>query len=254
MSTIIAVAGKGGTGKTTVSALLIRYLLNNGKGPILAVDADADSNLADALGLSGDRTLSTIGKAREDFFQTKGEVPAGMPKDAYFELKLNEVLIESRDIDLLIMGRPEGVGCYCFINNILRRYLETLGKNYPYVVIDNEAGLEHLSRRTTNDVDHLLVVADYSLNGLRAAARIKQLSVELKLKVQRLSMIVNNAPAEPSQQFLQELDKLHIEVLGFVPEDSLVPHYEIDGKSLVALPDHSPAAAAVDFFAKRTFI
>ena len=254
MSTIIAVAGKGGTGKTTVSGLLIRYLLKNGKRPILAVDADADANLADALGLSADRSLSTIGKAREDFFQTKGAVPAGMPKEAYFELKLNEVLIESRDIDLLIMGRPEGVGCYCFINNILRKYLETLGKNYPYVVIDNEAGLEHLSRRTTDDVDHLLVVADYSLNGLRAAARIKHLAVEVKLKVKQLSVIVNNAPAEPSQQFLRELAKLHIDVLGFIPEDGLVPHYDIEGKSLIDVPDSSPAAVAFELFAKRIFV
>jgi CO dehydrogenase maturation factor len=254
VSSIIAVAGKGGTGKTTISGLLIRYLLKNGKRPILAVDADADANLADALGLSADRSLSTIGKAREDFFQTKGSVPAGMPKEAYFELKLNEVLIESRDIDLLIMGRPEGVGCYCFINNILRKYLESLGKNYPYVVIDNEAGLEHLSRRTTDDVDHLLVVADYSLNGLRAAARIKQLAVEVKLKVKQLSVIVNNAPAEPSQQFLHELAKLHIDVLGFIPEDSLVPQYDIEGRSLVDLPDSSPAASAFDFFAKRIIV
>lgn len=254
MSTVIAVAGKGGTGKTTVSALLIRYLLKNGKRPILAVDADADANLADALGLSGDRSLSTIGKAREDFFQTKGAVPAGMPKEAYFELKLNEVLIESRDIDLLIMGRPEGVGCYCFINNILRKYLETLGGNYPYVVIDNEAGLEHLSRRTTDAVDHLLVVADYSLNGLRAAARIKQLAVEVKLKVKHLSVIVNNAPAEPSQQFLRELDTLHIEVLGWIPADRLVPQYDIENKSLVALPDTASAAAAFELFAGKIFV
>ncbi len=254
MSTIIAVAGKGGTGKTTVLALLTGYLLKKGKRPILAVDADADANLADALGLSGDRSLSTIGKAREDFFQTKGEVPSGMPKDAYFELKLNEVLIESRDIDLLIMGRPEGVGCYCFINNILRKYLETLGKNYPYVVIDNEAGLEHLSRRTTNDVDCLLIVSDYSLNGLRAAARIRNLAQDLKLNVKRFYLIINNAPSVLSEQFLHELGKLDIEVAGCVPEDTLVPQYDIEKKALLVLPEDDPAVVSMEKIARKILI
>ncbi len=250
MSKIIAVAGKGGTGKTTVAALLMRYLLKCGKRPILAVDADADANLADALGLSASRSLSTIGRAREDFFQSKGEVPAGMPKESYLELKLNEVVVESKDIDLLVMGRPEGSGCYCFINNILRKYLEALGKNYPFVVIDNEAGLEHLSRRTTDAVDCLVIVSDYSLNGLKAAGRIRQLALELQLKVKRFYLVVNNAPPEPSELFLREMEKLGLEVLGFVPCDSLVPQYDIEGKRLLDLPDTAPAAAAVAECAK----
>jgi CO dehydrogenase maturation factor len=251
VSTVIAVAGKGGTGKTTVAALLIRYLLKCGKRPVLAVDADADANFAYALGMSGDRSLCTIGSAREDFFQSRGEVPAGMPKEAYFDLKLNEVLVESKDIDLLIMGRPEGSGCYCFINNILRKYLEALGKNYPFVIIDNEAGLEHLSRRTTNEVDFLLIVSDYSLNGLRAAARIRQLALELQLKVKKFYLIVNNAPAEPSERFLLELRCLDMVVLGFVPQDSLVPQYDIEGRMLLDLPDTAPAAAAVAEIARN---
>lgn len=249
MSKVIAVAGKGGTGKTTVAALFIRHLLKCGKRPILAVDADADANLADALGLASSRALSTIGKAREDFFQSKGEVPAGMPKESYLELKLNEVVVESKDIDLLIMGRPEGSGCYCFINNILRKYLEALGKNYPFVVIDNEAGLEHLSRRTTDDVDYLIIVSDYSLNGLKAAARIKQLALELQLKVKQFYLVINNAPADPSAQFLREMEKLGLAVLGFVPQDNSVPQYDIEGRSLRDLPDTDPAAAAVAAFA-----
>jgi len=251
LSAVIAVAGKGGTGKTTVAALLIRYLLKHGKRPILAVDADADANLADALGLSGDRSLSTVGRAREDFFQSKGEVPAGVPKEAYLELKLNEVLIESSDIDLLIMGRPEGAGCYCFINNILRKYLETLGKNYPYVAIDNEAGLEHLSRRTTNDVDCLLIVSDYSLNGLRAAARIRNLALDLKLKVKKFYVIINNAPSVLSEQFLQELRTLDIEVAGFVPEDTLIPQYDIEKKALLLLPEDDAAVGAMEEIAEK---
>jgi CO dehydrogenase maturation factor len=222
-----------------------------GRRPVLAVDADADANLADAVGLSCDSSLSTVGSAREDFFQSKGEVPAGVPKEAYLELKLNEVLIESRDIDLLIMGRPEGAGCYCFINNILRKYLEALGGNYPYVVIDNEAGLEHLSRRTTNDVDCLLIVSDYSLNGLRAAARIQRLALELQLKVKKFFLIINNAPSEPSEQFMHELRCLDIVVLGFVPEDSLIPRYDIEKKALLLLPEDDSAVVAMMKIAEK---
>lgn len=251
MSTVIAVAGKGGTGKTTFAALLIRYLVNKGKRPVLAVDADADANLSDALGLSGARSLSSIGRAREDFFQAKGEVPAGIPKESYFELKLNEVLVESRDIDLLVMGMPEGAGCYCFINNILRKYLETLAGNYPFVIIDNEAGLEHLSRRTTSAVDFLFVVSDYSLNGLRAAARIKKLALELQLQLKHVYLVVNCAPPQPSPEFLAELAHAGLEVACFIPRDELVPRYDIERKPLLDLPEHSPAVAAIRRIAEK---
>lgn len=245
MSTLIAVAGKGGTGKTTIAALLMRQLLQNGTRPILAVDADADSNLPDALGMSRRYSLSSVGRAREDFFQAKGEVPPGIPKEAYLELKLNEVLVESRDIDLLVMGRPEGAGCYCFINNILRKYLEQLSGNYPAVVIDNEAGLEHLSRRTTNAVDYLFIVSDYSLNGLRAAGRIRQLAAELQLKIGALRLVVNRAPKHPSADFLRELDSLSLEGTVFVDYDEMVPRYDIERRPLLELPDDAPAVAAL---------
>ena len=142
-------AGKGGTGKTTLSALIIRHLQKKGLGPILAVDADPSSNLADALGLPVKQSLGT---AREDFFETKGKLPPGMTKETYLEMKLHEILVESRGLDLLVMGRPEGPGCYCYANNILRHHLDILVKNYPFVVMDNEAGMEHLSRRTTQGV------------------------------------------------------------------------------------------------------
>ena len=254
MSRVIAVAGKGGTGKTTFAALLIRLLLKAGRGPVLAVDADADSNLPEALGISLTRSLSSVGKAREDFFQARGEVPAGMPKESYLDLKLNEVLIETRDIDLLVMGRPEGAGCYCFINNILRKYLETLSGNYPYVVIDNEAGLEHLSRRTTNAVDYLFIVSDYSLNGLRAAARIKQLAAELQLQIRKSCLVINRCPSRPSPEFLKELESLALEVTIFVDYDELVPRYEIEKKPLLELPDEAPSVAALRRFADTFFV
>ena len=253
MSTVVAVTGKGGTGKTTVSGLLIRYLTHNGKRPVLAVDADPDSNLPEALGMAGDRTLGTIGRARQEFFDSKGDVPAGMPKEAFLELRLNQILVESKDIDLLVMGRPEGSGCYCYINNILRKYLEMLGKNYPFVIIDNEAGLEHLSRRTAQDIDHLVVVSDYSLNGLRAAVRIKELAEEMKLCVTTCSLIVNCAPQDVSPRFIEEIEKTGMPLLGFVPENASVPEYDIEEKALTSLPDESPVVAAVCDIAQKLF-
>lgn len=245
MSKVIAIAGKGGTGKTTFAALLIRYLLKQGIAPILAVDADADSNLPAALGINTDKSIGTIGQTREEFFVRKGNVPSGMPKEAYLELKLNQVLVETKDIDLLVMGQPEGAGCYCYINNVLRKYLDMLGKNYPVVIIDNEAGLEHLSRRTTQDVDMLFLVSDYSLNGLRAAYRIKKLTEELKLRIGKLYLIINDAPQLLSSQFIREIEKTGLSLIGLVPHDELVAQYDIEGRAIFELPDESAAVSAL---------
>ncbi len=250
MSTIVAIAGKGGTGKTTVSGLLIRYLQKNRKTPILAVDADPDANLAGALGMQADKT---IGGAREDFFQSKGDLPAGMPKEAYLEVKLHETVVEGPDIDLLVMGRPEGAGCYCYINNALRKYLEVLAKNYPYVIIDNEAGLEHLSRRTTQDVDVLLVVSDYSVNGIRAARRIGELADELQLRVGKRFLIINGAPEECAEHFVEEVKRTGMPVLGVIPADELLPQFERDEQPLIKLPDISPAVQAINSVAQQLF-
>jgi len=253
VSKIVAIAGKGGTGKTTVAALLIHYLLRAGKVPVLAVDADADSNLPDALGIAAGKTIGTIGNAREEFFKQKGEVPAGMPKEAWLELQLNQVLVETKAIDLLVMGRPEGAGCYCYINNVLRKYLDMLGKNYPFVIVDNEAGLEHLSRRTTQNVDYLMIVSDYSINGLRAADRIGQLAAELKLNVGNLSLIINNAPETVSEHFMQELEKTGLQLCGMIPHDETVMQHDVDGKSLLELSEESPALTAVNAIAQDMF-
>ncbi len=250
MSKIVAVAGKGGTGKTTVASLLIRYLQNSGKTPVLAVDADPDANLAEMLGMKAEKT---IGGAREDFFASKLELPAGMPKEAYLEVKLHEVIVEGKHIDLLVMGRPEGSGCYCYINNALRKYLEVLAKNYPYVIIDNEAGLEHLSRRTTQDVDILLIVSDYSSNGVRAAKRIKELAEELKLRVGKQYLMVNGAPESLSAHFTEEVEKAGVPMLGSVPQDDLIPRFEIEEKPLTSLPDNSAAVVAVQQMAQKLF-
>ena len=245
MSTVIAIAGKGGTGKTTISGLIIRYLKQTGNTPILAVDADADSNLPQALGMTDDKTIGTIGKARQDFFTSKGDVPPGMPKEAYLELKLNEVVVETDEVDLLVMGRPEGAGCYCYINNVLRSYLESLGKNYPFVVIDNEAGLEHLSRRTAQHIDFLIVVSDYSLNGLRAAGRIRELSEELDVEIGQQFLLINRVPGEPDESFKKKAEEQDINLLGIIPVDEAIYKIDLAGKPVIDLPEESKAVMAL---------
>jgi len=239
---VIAMAGKGGTGKTTLSALIIRYLKYKGRGPILAVDADPNANLADALGLSADKTL---GGAREEFFASKMNLPPGMTKETFLEMKLHETLVESPGLDLLVMGRPEGPGCYCYANNILRRHLDLLTKNYPFVVMDNEAGMEHLSRRTTEGVDHLLFLSDYSIKGIRTVGKIKELILDLHLDIKEKYLVVDRAPEELDPGFGEEIQKQGLALLGTVPQDHLILEYDLRGKSLLDLPEESPAVRAV---------
>ena len=242
MGKVIAMAGKGGTGKTTLSALVIRYLQKKGRKPILAVDADPSSNLVDALGLEVNKSLGT---AREDFFETKGNLPPGMTKETYLEMKLHEILVESPGLDLLVMGRPEGPGCYCYANNILRRHLDQLIDNYPYVVMDNEAGMEHLSRRTTQGVDHLLFLSDYSVKGIRTVGKIRALIDELKLSIAKKHLVVDRVPQQLNPSFLQEIQDQKLDWLGSVPEDPSIFEYEMEGKSLLDLPEESSAVRAV---------
>ena len=242
MGKVIAMAGKGGTGKTTLSALVIRYLQKKGLKPILAVDADPSSNLVDALGLKVNKSLGT---AREDFFETKGNLPPGMTKETYLEMRLHEILVESSGLDLLVMGRPEGPGCYCYANNILRRHLDLLIKNYPFVVMDNEAGMEHLSRRTTQGVDYLLFLSDYSLKGIRTVGKIRGLIDELKLSVKEKHLVVDRAPNGLDPVFSQEIETLGLNLLGTIPEDAIVAEYEMKGRPLLDLPDDSPAVQVV---------
>ena len=242
MGKVIAMAGKGGTGKTTLSALIIRYLRSNGHGPILAVDADPSSNLADALGLPVKQSLGT---AREDFFETKGKLPPGMTKETYLEMKLHEILVESKGLDLLVMGRPEGPGCYCYANNILRHHLDVLVKNYPYAVMDNEAGMEHLSRRTTQGVDYLLFLSDYSIKGIRTVGKIRELIDELKLSVKEKHLVVDRAPQELDPDFSREIQAQGLNLLATVPVDPFISDYEMKGKPLLSLPDDSPAVQVV---------
>lgn len=242
MSLVMAVAGKGGTGKTTVAALLIRHLKSQGLGPILAVDADPNANLAEALGLSAKKTLGSI---REEFLGSQSQMPPGMTKETFLEMKLHENLVEAKGLDLLVMGRPEGPGCYCYANHILRRHMDILMKNYPFVVMDNEAGMEHLSRRTTQGVDHLFVLSDYSIKGIRTAGKIRTLIEELKLSIRQSHLIIDRAPRELEEDFCREIERQKIPLRGRIPQDPLIFEFDLRGESLLHLPEDSIAVQAV---------
>jgi len=239
----IAVAGKGGTGKTSVASLIIRYLEKNGKGPILAVDADPNANLGESLGLE---VKQTVGLMVDDFQRDKINIPQGMNKEAYLEYKLNEVVVESQDFDLITMGKGEGLECYCYPNLILRKFIDRLAENYPYMVMDNEAGMEHLSRRTTQNIDELLIISDHSVKGVRTVARIKDLVSQLKLMVKRQSVIINFAPAKLDPAVTGELSRLGIDSVTTIPLDGEVYKYDLKLKPLLDLPDTSKAVRAVN--------
>ena len=242
MSKVIALAGKGGVGKTTVASLVLRYLSNKKYSPVLAVDADPNSNLGETLGLEVEKT---VGDIRENFMKDPQGVPSGMDKIVYLEMLMNQVLIENKDFDLLVMGRQEGQGCYCMVNNILNRFSEELEKNYKYLLVDNEAGMEHLSRRTSGRVDMLLLVTDYALRGLRAVGRIHAMLGDLKLSVGHVGLVVNRAPATLGKAFLDEVEKIGIPIICTLPNDEALLEFDMERKSLLDLPDDSPAVEAV---------
>ncbi|MFC1969297.1 AAA family ATPase [Chloroflexota bacterium] len=243
MTCNIAVAGKGGSGKTSTTSLIIRYLKKNDSGLILAVDADANANLADSLGLEVDITLGSL---IASFNVEKINIPAGFTKEAYLEYKLNEAVVESSGLDLVTMGRGEGPECYCYPNSILRKFLDTMSDNYAYVVMDNEAGLEHLSRRTTQNVDELLLVSDHSVKGVRTLARIKELVSEVGLAVKRQSVIINFVADGLDPAVAAELEKLELTPTAIVPFDEEVRQCDLQQKPMFDLPDTSKAAATVN--------
>ena len=248
MSFNIAVAGKGGSGKTSLASLVIRYLKKNGAGPILAVDADPNANLGESLGLS---IRQTVGSIIASFNEEKINIPPGMTKEAYLDYKLNEAIVESEKLDLLTMGRGEGPECYCYPNLMLRKFIDTLSENYAYMVMDNEAGMEHLSRRTTQNIDELLIISDHSVKGVRTVARIRDLVAELKLVVKRQSVIINFAPTKLGPLVSEELARLGIDPIAIIPLDEEVYEYDLKLKPLLDLPDISKAVRAVsDLIAK----
>jgi CO dehydrogenase maturation factor len=242
----IALAGKGGTGKTTLAGMLVKYLLKNNKTPILAVDADCNANLNEVLGV---KMTGTLGIAREEM--KKGDVPSGMTKDVFMEMKLEEAVVEAEGFDLIIMGQPEGAGCYCAANTLLTNYLERLSGNYPYIVMDNEAGMEHISRLTTNNVNILLIVSDSSRRGLQAAARIDELARCLKIVADKSYVVINQAREATSPQALELIKKAGLELIGTVPEDDLIYNYDFNGRPTIEMPEDSLSVkAAFEIFDK----
>jgi CO dehydrogenase maturation factor len=239
MAFSIALAGKGGTGKTTLAGLLIKYLMARGKTPVLAVDADSNSNLNEVLGVSVECTLGT---AREDM--KKGNVPSGMTKDVFMSMRLEQAVVESKCYDLVVMGRPEGAGCYCAANSLLTGFLEKLVDNYPYIVMDNEAGMEHISRLTTKNVDVLLLVSDPSRRGLQAALRIDELARELNIGVGKSYLVINQAKAAPSAAVLKWVADAGVELAGTVPADETVYDFDSQGRPTIQMPETSPSVQA----------
>ena len=218
--------------------MIIRFLLDKGKGPILAVDADSNSNLNEVLGVG---IRSTIGDARE---MMKKEVPVGMTKDIWFELKVQESLTEAKGFDLVAMGRPEGPGCYCAANTLARKCLDLLTGNYRYIVIDNEAGMEHFSRLTTRDVDLLFIVSDSSQRGILTASRIRDLIHELDLRIVHEVLIINRVQGEPGPEIFEEVKKQNLELGAILPADEEVYRYDSEGRPTFQLPLESKAVRA----------
>ena len=243
MGFTIAVAGKGGTGKTSLCGLTIRYLTEKKRGAVLAVDADANANLHDVLGV---KVHTTVGRLREtslEAIKSTAPRPGGMSMEQLFDYQIQQALVEAKGFDLLVMGRPEGAGCYCAANNIIRKYMDKLADTYPYTVMDNEAGLEHLSRRTTQDTDLLLIISDSSVRGIMTAGRIGELVKELNLNVKRVVLIVNRVQDGTSgdKALQQVIAQQGVEFAGFVPSDELIFEYDLNGKPLVQLPTDSKA-------------
>ncbi len=242
MSFAIAVAGKGGSGKTSVSSLIIRHLKKTGREPILAVDADANANLGESLGM---KVTQTIGGILAAFQYEKIKIPPGMTKEAYLEYKMNEVMVEGKGLDLLTMGRGEGQDCYCYPNTILRKFVDNLSGNYKCVVLDNEAGMEHLSRGTTQNIDHLLLVSNPTVKGIRTIARIQELLAELKLTIKKQSVVINFVQEKLDPSVIAEMERLGIKPAALIPEDDEIVRFDLEQKPLLELPDNSKSVIAI---------
>lgn len=241
MAFIIAYAGKGGTGKTSIAGLTVRYLMERRVGAVLAVDADSNSCLNEALGVE---VHTTIGRLREDSLQSVrggSERLGGMSVEQLLEYQVQQSVIESKGFDLIVMGRPEGPGCYCAANNILRKHLEKLSESYPYIVIDNEAGMEHLSRRITQRINLLLIMSDPSVRGIQTAKRIDELVNELQLKIDRRALLINRTLGKEVNQLKTLAENFGLFVAGVIPYDSMISEYDLNRVPIIKLPSDSVA-------------
>lgn len=249
----IAVAGKGGTGKTTLCGFMIDWMIKNGKSPILAVDADANSNLNEVLGVEAPMSL---GEIREEVAHAEatGAIPSGMSKQDYMEFRFNAALEEEDDFDMLVMGRTQGKGCYCFVNGLLQTQLQKFSGSYKYVVVDNEAGMEHISRGLLPAVDVLLLISDCSRRGVQAVGRIAQLAKEIDLNPKQMKLIINRAPTiELADGIREEIALQGLDLLGVVPQDSAVYEFDSAGKPTSTLPSDSAARKAFEPLLKTLF-
>ena len=247
MGHVIAVAGKGGVGKTTLCGLLIQYLCESGKKPVLAVDADANSNLNEVLGV---KTEITLGELREEIewagVDSRYQIPAGITKQDYLEMRLADAITEEDDYDLMVMGRTQGQGCYCFVNGLVQTQIQRLQSHYPYIVVDNEAGMEHISRGILPTMQTAILVSDCSRRGVQAAGRIARLVEELNFKPQKMGLIVNRAPeGRLDAGTMEEIQKQNLELLGVIPHDDMVYRFDCDGRPTIQLPADSPVRAAL---------
>lgn len=243
----LAVAGKGGTGKTTLAALMIKHLTDK-QELTLAVDADPNSTLHEKLGVSEPKT---VGQLREVMLKKSEEIPAGMSKQEYVEYQIRQALIEEENYDLITMGRSEGPGCYCYINNVLRTFVDTLSDRYDYVVTDNEAGMEHLSRRTARGIDALVVVSDPTGTGLRTAARIRALADEMEIKIGKAILVVNRVPEglnPPVEDYMEGFD-----ASVKIPDDMDISEYALKDRSLLELPTDNASSKAAAEVLKEVF-
>ena len=242
MGHVIALAGKGGVGKTTLCALLIQYLCETGKKPVLAVDADANANLNEVLGVE---IGPTLGQLREEIERAgttpQFQIPPGFTKATWLELRLADTITESDDFDLMVMGRSQGQGCYCFVNGLVQTQVQRLQSQYPYVVVDNEAGLEHISRGILPSMEKAILVSDCSRRGVQAAGRIARLMEEMQLHPQTVGLIVNRVPGGVLDEGTQEeIQRQGLRLFGIVPQDDTIYRYDCDGRPLVQMPANSP--------------
>ena len=234
----IGLAGKGGTGKTTIAGLLVKYLVEKKRTPVLAVDADSNANFNEVLGL---KVEDTLGDAREEM---KKGVATGMTKDVFMEMKLEQAVVEAEGYDLVVMGRPEGAGCYCAANTLLTQYLSRLIDNYESIVIDNEAGMEHISRLTTNNIDLLLIVSDASRRGILSAARIAELTDELGVRIGKKLFIINQVREEKKEDLIKVAEEFGLTVAGIIPEDKNIRDFDLKGIPTIELEKESESIKA----------